>query len=725
MVSIGNRLRTLFTGYNAAEELEKAVGELERKNQVNQSPNYQTFLGNFNTQMRTIRSDNVNMFAQTDVLVQEALNRRLYPLDQNGVEYPEGFTPRMWQVLNHPNAQMSFKRFMQSAMTSFISNAYTNILFWHRNENGLDVPGFDNMLNVSGLTFLTDDCRFSDAVTGRPMYHVRDSAGRLICDVSETSVMSLSYMLDVSTMTSVSPGSASKQMSAILDLLAIAVRSFFQNSSTPALNVTIHAKTDEEFRGIRNGFERAFRGASQAGGTVYQQIYDKDPMGRGAPQVEITPIGTKPIDIDIQNITQFAQTAINANLGVSPLIYGDVSAGTDQVQDTVTDKFNRRVINRLDQFLEQLVFELNRVTGGCDFTIGYDFEDVEFVEKQYTKAQTVTQQVQAIVALVNSGADSDLAAVAIGRDDWKGLGLQKVEATPATQLTMQSFPAENMRVEGKDDTSLAEKPALQQNAARTRVADRQPEAHEAISKLLTDMAVAHLNRRVKAQGVQNAVPDADHKYVNLLVAQLQQIADNGGVTVARQLAQKLTARIGTMYEMTGDALQSLEDRAQKVIANFAKFLDDSLDAIHAGTLDTDTGVVQAPSDTVMSQQFMDMVNDSTIKQRINAITIAEGKFAFQTGQNDNAGNIQDELTASGSLILIKKVWHTTSGNPCPFCAQMDGQEAGVKDAFVTGGLITDNDGNTMVLDSEYDNGELPDAHVGCQCVFTWEVEGND
>ena len=63
-----------------------------------------------------------------------------------------------------------------------------------------------------------------------------------------------------------------------------------------------------------------------------------------------------------------------------------------------------------------------------------------------------------------------------------------------------------------------------------------------------------------------------------------------------------------------------------------------------------------------------------------------------------------------------------SDNPCPFCVSMDGTEAGVADGFVTGGIITDEDGRSLVLDGDYSDGSTPDAHANCQCVFRWQVD---
>ena len=48
-------------------------------------------------------------------------------------------------------------------------------------------------------------------------------------------------------------------------------------------------------------------------------------------------------------------------------------------------------------------------------------------------------------------------------------------------------------------------------------------------------------------------------------------------------------------------------------------------------------------------------------------------------------------------------------------------EAAIYELFVPDGIITSADGGTLALDPEYDDGELPDGHVNCQCTWQWKV----
>ena len=155
-------------------------------------------------------------------------------------------------------------------------------------------------------------------------------------------------------------------------------------------------------------------------------------------------------------------------------------------------------------------------------------------------------------------------------------------------------------------------------------------------------------------------------------------------------------RISLMYEINGD------------------YLDDEMDKASQSTLDPETGEMVEPDDPQSS--LLDSVASGVIASRIGSIVTAEGKNAFQTGQLDNAQQISETPG-----VTITKIWRATGSDPCEFCQAMDGTEAGIYESFAPDGIITGSDGGTLALDPDYDDGELPDAHVNCQCTWQWKV----
>lgn len=680
-------------------------------------------MGLINTQMRTKRSDYANAFGPTNALVQEALGREIYPLGPTGVRLYEPY-PKTWQVLQCPNVDMDFTSFLRTAMVGYLTSAETHILLWHDSDGrGTDpAPGFTDIQHLCGMTFLPKGSRTQ--LVNQQQYSVLDAHGQRQT-VTDDSILTLHYSLDPATLVPISPVSASHEFAEILDSLAMQLRSYFNNNATPQMMVTIHAKTAQEFQAIRHSFEAANRGPGNSYGTVYQHVVDNGVEGGGNPRIEITPVGGSPINMDIQTICDVASQKINANLGVSSLIYGDTDSVSYQNQEVVNDKFNRRVVNTLKQFLRDLTFELNRVTGGIGFTFGFDYQETEFAEKELTQAQTIYAKAQAFQILVNAGVPSDLAAQAVDAPDtWQGMGATRPQAQPSTTVTTPVNVYAGQREqklstrEDKSGDNPEPKQEKAENSADTRVADREPEKHDKIKDLLISMAKARIKRDLGP--ATNDVPDQDRKYVLQLEGLLQEIADNGGTTVARQLAQQIhTQTISTGYEISGTPLQQLADRAAMVIDKYSQFLDEQIAKAQHPTIDQDGNQITPDKQSALKDL---LVNAATglIASRASEIMISEGKNAFQTGQLDNAQNIQDLVGPKG--VVVRKIWKTTSLVPCEFCQAMNGTEAGVADGFVTDGIITTADGDSLALDSDYSNGDLPDAHANCQCVFTWEVD---
>lgn len=689
--------------------------------QTPQSEYGATTAGLINTQMRTKRSDYGNSFGPVNALVQEAVERAIYPVGPTGAKLMPPY-PKTWQILQAPNTSMDFKTFLRTALIGYLSNASVEMLAWHDSDtHGSDPePGYTDMAHWCGLTFLPKGSR--NNVLNQIQYQVLDAHGQRKI-VTDADVISLHYSLDPGTLAYVSPVSASHEFAQILDALAAQVRAYYNNGATPELIVTIHAKTDAEFLAIRNSFERHNRGPSNSFGTVYQHVVDNGIQGDNNPRIDITPVGSNGLDMNVKEICDVASQKINANLGVSSLIYGDTDSVSYQNQEVVNDKFNKRVTNTLKQFLSSLTFELNRMTGGIGFAFGFDFEETEFAEKELTQAQTIYTKAQAFQLLINAGVDSDKAAAAVDAPNtWRGLGASRQQLTPQS-ISMAPVNVYTDRQQTlythEDKTVEKSEPDSKTNASTDRVAERQPEKHDKIHDLLRDMAIAHFKRALTPVRT-NDVQDQDKKYVLQLEALLQEIADNGGVTAARQLAQMIhTQTISTGYEIAGTPLHDLTDRAAQVIDNYSKYLDANLEDMQHPTFTPD-GQPHTISDSEALAILLASVDSGPIASRIQEIVTSEGKHAFQTGQLDNAGLIQKEVAPQG--VVIQKIWQTTSDNPCPFCVSMDGTEAGVADGFVTGGIITDEDGRSLVLDGDYSDGSTPDAHANCQCVFRWQVD---
>lgn len=157
--------------------------------------------------------------------------------------------------------------------------------------------------------------------------------------------------------------------------------------------------------------------------------------------------------------------------------------------------------------------------------------------------------------------------------------------------------------------------------------------------------------------------------------------------------------------LSKSSISRLEKRATKVVTNYKDFVTEKLNVW---------------SDQDVKEAFSSFYSDK-VESRASLISQQETKNAYQNGELDVGENIDKWLTKNKPQSYIVKTWRTTSDKPCPFCQKMDGTEAGIKDSFVPGGLI-ESDDTTLVLDSAYSDGSIPDAHANCQCVFKFSLK---
>ena len=72
---------------------------------------------------------------------------------------------------------------------------------------------------------------------------------------------------------------------------------------------------------------------------------------------------------------------------------------------------------------------------------------------------------------------------------------------------------------------------------------------------------------------------------------------------------------------------------------------------------------------------------------------------------------------------IYKVWHTNSGDPCEFCAAMEGRRELVNESFLPKGesIVGSNGG---VFANTFVDVDAADLHPHCHCYITYEVEND-
>lgn len=652
----------------------------------------------YSMKSRTIRSDYENAFAPVSAIVDEVIKRNVHLASPNNPDNDITASQPIWGAFMRPNSAMGWIDFLGILISGFMALPELSILLWHTDGNkavaGCPEGGF-KLNNIFGFTVLPRGSRYDDG-TGEEKWRITTRKYG-IQTFGADSVVTLKYsMLPDDGRTGVSPGSSSSQEAAIRDALNQYERGFFTNGAKPSIIVTIHARTDKEYEAIQRSYETNYRGAGKQGGVLYQKVIDNPVAGSTQPSIEITPVGAVNDSLAINDIVSFTSQTINANYGVSPIIFGDASTTTYQNQQIVDRKFMARVQSVLVRLFSGLERELERVTKApLPFRFAWDSTDIELTEELKVKAQTRVSNASALKQLIDMGADSDKAIEALGLgEEWLGLGLVSPTTMPAP-----TDPAANKAPEANATTGR-----------RKRVAERQVELVNRVRDQLLDIAQHRLDYATGK--VAAALMPSEMDYAEALLATLQELADAGGVTTARQLAQEIKDyKVGTSYEMSTEAFALIKSRANEVIVTYSNLLDSEIAKLRT---DDPEGWTKA---------FEASVAAGVIGARIDAVTINETKNAFQAGQLDNAVNIQNQYREQypDANARIIKTWHATGANPCEFCEKMEGVEAGIQDTFVPDGLIHAGE-HTLVLDTDYSDGTLPDAHVNCQCTFGFHVE---
>lgn len=676
------------------------------------------WLGPVNTTARTQRSNLANEFAAVNAIVDEVYSREFFPTKSDGTRDTDA-NSSLLRVLARPNSNMNERMLVSTLISGTLTLPEMNVLLWHLENRdgeivqtpGAPAGGFTEQ-TISGMTILPRGTR----ITGpdyEPRYVFNFNGARHV--VERNSVLSLkSAILPDDGVSGISPGSATQTEAGIMDRLVQQQRAYFDNGAKPDVMVKIHARTAQEAENFKALYLRNLRGARAAGGTLFSTILSGED-GAPAAWMEVEPVNATNHAQDVPAIAEFAQGRIDGAQGVSPLMYGRADAATYNNQQTAKARFYEKVDNLLMRFFDNFQHELERVVGAeLSFNFGWTTREIEITDEKKTQADTRVANVNAFLALVNAGASAGQAAEALGLNDFANLSVKPAENTAPTNITANITPP--AKTETNNYFTTLEKNAKDEqqhleNSAKTRVADRQKHEISVLHEHLLDFAK---NRVQKAAKRTNALDPSDQMRVSQIVADLLQIAENGGTTAARQIAQQLKTRVvDTGYEISPNALNLILARANNVLANFAEFLDGkAADAEAAGATDA-----KAIGQYVFER---DDGGKTAVLARIRAIEVGESKFAFQTAQVDSGAQIQDGTPG----MTIAKIWHTTSAEPCKFCATMDGVEAGVKDVFPnTAAKIADPQGDFM--SPKYTDGTTPDAHAQCQCVFSWKVAESD
>lgn len=643
------------------------------------------------------RSSYDNGFAPISAIADEILKRNLRLGDVNNPDVDVTTRYAFWNAMARPNDRMGYLQFIDLLVSGFLSLPEFTLLVWHKTKDlpqpGKPDGGFD-FDNIAGFTVLQNECKEINAM-GEEEWIVDFGVNGGQQKFHREDVITLKYsVLPDDGFTGMSPGSASSQESAIRDRLNQQQRALFDNGATPSLIVTIYARSHDEATTIQQAYEQKNRGASKAGGVVYQTVIDNAMMaGMGEPKIEITPVGTSNNQLAIKEIVDFTSKTITSNYGVSPIIYGDATTTTFQNQELAKSEFMHRVQSILVRLCSGLENEISRITE-LELPFTFIWDDVEFdlTQEQEIKAKTKTEQVRAFVGLQQVGVSAKQAQLMLELpDEW---GVVEIEPSLSTPDLAPQSSSLNLFETGCT--------CPEHNALPKRVSDMQQSAQKKIEKLVKQLA------ETTFEGITtNATTrEIDKQIIDELTRVMQEGSNKAGTVLANDIdADDVSRLLADFGGLSQQSVQRLERRAKLVTKNYVSFVTDKI----KGLPDDD------PAKKVFEKFYVEHG-----RSRAKLIAQQETKTAYQNGELDVGENVERWLKKNRPQSYIVKTWQTTSDAPCRFCKIMDGTEAGIRDSFIPGGLI-ESDDVTLKLDDTYSDGTIPDAHANCQCIFKFKL----
>lgn len=667
-----------------------------------------------------------NVFAQLRPLVDELKMVQPYGISKNGSRLSLSRTPEL-SALFTPNDEMGWAEFADLMFSTWLTEKELNIHVW-KDQRG----------NVYGYTVLPVDSR---KTAGGVDYFEAPLASGGTARYSRDEVMTLRFSRNPRDIDEgVSPGIASLIWSQIDDVMAQYQLGHFENGAVPAYITIIRASTKEKYLETRKEMEKGFHGARNKGKNLFLWRAFIPETGEDKDQVEIKTVQGSNASLAIKDIMAIVNDKLNKSFGVSNFIMGDdSSAKYDNAELSQQQFLSHRVYPALYTFWSQFQHELERITGGLGYSIGWDLEIPELTDRVKVKAETKKIETETrkleediklakanmLLTLINTGSTSEAAVKALGLDNkW----LEVAQGIATSGLGRANDPKISQQIpESSHDHACPHCHPLRDDLP-------QFSPDEIIERGIYDELIALADALVDGElGQQLGLTDEEvTKVVGRIVDKLTSVAEEGLRESQNQIIQSVkelnwsqsTGSInGKNPESKQELVEALEDeqsntnkktaedlvkdklatRVDEIVKNYQKEVQDIIREVLSSE--------EAKSAAVIRKELKAHIP----KTRAEMIARNETVHAFRLAKLEEA-----RAQAKKYGLKMRKVWQAHSGG-CPICEQMNGTKVDINDAFPAEQV--DEDGHIYAYDHNIynENGDTPNAHVNCRCSFFVEV----
>ena len=596
--------------------------------------------------------------------------------------------PLAIQKLFAPNDNMGFYDFADYLISSILSQPRALVaVIWN--------PGEEHFSwNIKGYIFLPPSARM-DLGGGRIVYQYTDADGEMRQLTPET-VMEFYYSMSTDAYgVGVSPAQASKKWATIEEYIAAYQAGFFQNGAKPDGMFIITANSQEQFKSAVDKLERVHRRGSR-GHFNYQYAYrptDEQGNPMKTASIEWVSFGTTNKDLTLGELIDKTQSKKDSAYGVPAIARGNDSTATYNNAEVSDRNLARKVDYQLRRTWSRFMHELARVCKDeITWTLSYDYDVPALADAEKVKADTYSVKADAMIKLVNAGAQPADAARALGLgEEWARLTLTKEDAS--LQLAHKSHPVN------------LDRPMVDAN--RRYQGDKLTPRQKLVKAIIAE------NRRI-AKSIQNGTSANAYQLtdeeVNAFADQLRAILEPLAITaqgtmikaVAKEFKLEKPEKVPTAIDdpnwwrrliaVTRTHDQSMGDKIQQLL-------------------------IQAEADGLTARQTSELIN-GVVNNEKKADMMARNEIV----NSERFGQLQAvQALADANDLQAYKIWHCTDdANTCPFCRKMEGKKVPIRDAFAQLGDVIETDGRDYVVD--FQPLDVPDAHANCRCYFTPQFE---
>lgn len=635
---------------------------------------------------------NVSRIAETFMTIQP------YAINDKGERLPN--VTNLIAALYNPNREMSGVDFFEALMVMALVHPTVYILCWRKEGNMILPGGQITEKNIAGFTFLENPS---------VIYHADSTVTyrQGTQEYNQGEVLAISMNVNpYSILGGYSPSLAAKKWSNTDDYIADYQAGYFRNGAIPAGEFVITAPSPEEFNDIVDELQRKHRGAGNNNNAIYvhrpTSLVDGKPLNA---QIEWVPFGQSNKDLTLQSLFDQANKKIDMAFGVPQEIKGylqNSNYASANVAEKIFDKYV--VAPKALKIWTKFTHEMNRVTGGLGYAIGFDFEVATLTDEEKVKAETTKIQLETLNSAIEGGFS--LASIVDA--------LELPENFNKLEAVVEAEEAPEVVEDVKDTASQAETSLKSLKSKATtqeldELVDVNPEIREETRKYMSEQIEAQIEGR-------NFNNEARSKeFAKNLLKVILGIVLVDGLTrydseKERAVAAGADPESFTKYEVSEEIKDSYQQYLDVVALSYTEDTADSIRRVLA------QGDFEGWEQGRIEEELRNIMN--TDEWRVRRLARTEQHRADLNGSLDAMRQLKKETG-----LKVYKVWHLNpeSENHCEDCEALDGTRIPLDEEF--GDFPV---GDTMVADA-HPNCVLGDTEVladGVQAAYRYNYSGD-